>query len=147
MRAVFSGIDTRGESISLLVSNEGRRTGALNRVGLAVDYGPNRSVEIYPHTKDNAAVFVEPEKTVGVILFFADAQIDWSPTDASKDLASIGKGVDSPELAMSKSTVYVRFVNSDGRISNSKLELTQHSLVFPIFRRLLQKAVSAGLPN
>ena len=44
----------------------------FRRVGLAVDYGPNRSVEIYPRTKDDAKIFVEPEKTVGVTVFFAD---------------------------------------------------------------------------
>src|SRR5262249_10094063 len=114
LSGVFAGISTSGETISMLFSNSGRRTGAINRINVAVKYNDGRAFSIYPPTKEDAAIFVDPGKTVGTEFYFAKARSYWTPEIAKKDLISLGGDVNRPLFKGMDCRVYVRGVNADG---------------------------------
>jgi hypothetical protein len=138
MRANFSGADPDGKTISVLVSNDGRRTGAVNRLALTVDFGDHRGMNIEPRTKDDTAIFVDPEKTIGVTFYFANATIQMKSADSIKDLSSAA--IAEERLLKSTTTIWVRFVDSTGHVSDQPLSLSNSGLssdfLIPIFRHL-----------
>jgi hypothetical protein len=146
LSAVFAGISASGETISMLLSNGGRRAGAINKITVAVTYGPDpgREFSILPHTKDDAAIFVNPGETKGAEFLFAQAESYWKPEAAKNDLASLGhfnKG-QSP-LTDARCEVRVSGVNADGSAYQSVKALSSCVQdAFPLFRKLADDAAA-----
>lgn len=147
LTGVFAGISTSGETISMLFSNSGRRTGAINRIWVTVTYPKSpeiRSFSIYPHTKDDGAIFVGPGKTLGTQFLFANSRMHWQPKIAEKeDFSSLGSDFGWTLWGDTDCKVWVKGVNADGSPFNSKLDMGCQNGAFQMFRKLLEDASPA----
>jgi hypothetical protein len=135
LESEFVGISQSSRMLSMLFSNSGRRTGAINNVRVFVTWGSDaRSFTIDPETKDDGATFIEPGKTVGQELIFDGARIHWEPAEAAADL----KELDGKLLLQAKCQVIVRGVNSDGSEYMQRKDFSCIRYGLQIFRRLVQ---------
>jgi hypothetical protein len=99
----------------MLFSNEGKRTGSIGQLRIIVDYGNgDRHFMIDPHTDDDAAIFVEAEKTIGAKLLFMGGRIHWDPDNASDDLEALVSRPEVMNLNDVSCYLYVHGFNSDG---------------------------------
>ena len=145
LTSVFSNVSTSGETLSMLLSNSGRRTGVVNRVNVAIIYGVNRKeFSIFPTTKDDTAIAIEPGKTVLANFLFDGARSYWTPDVARNDLFELGSDVARDLLKDAECSVWVRGVNSDGSSYKANVVMGCQDHAFQMFRRLLAQAAAAS---
>jgi hypothetical protein len=142
LSAVFAGISTSGETVSMLFSNRGRRTGAISRVWISVVYREQNEIRlfsIYPHTKDDGAIYVEPGKTLGAEFFFSNSQVHWRPKNAAaEDLQKLVSGFFI--LRDAECTISAAGINADGSPFDTKLKFDCTNQAFQMFRKILNNA-------
>jgi hypothetical protein len=128
----------------------GRQAGAVNRVEVSVEYRPpenQRTFSIYPHAKDDGAIFIEPGQTTGVSFLFKDAQFYGAPQTAKNHIQSPGGDVARPLLKGAKCQVWVRGVNSESTTFHMHLEIVCQDQAFQMFRRLLADSGDRTVPG
>ncbi|WP_426424177.1 hypothetical protein [Bradyrhizobium genosp. A] len=146
LSGVFAGISTSGETVSMLFSNGGRRTGAINRINIVFLY-ERKELSIYPTTRDDAAIFIAPGQTVGAEFFFANARTYWTPPMAKNDLPSLGGDVERPLYREAECKVWIRGVNADGSVVHENTPFTCQDNAFQLFRKLLADEMQQRTPQ
>jgi hypothetical protein len=144
LQGVFAGISTSGDSLSMLFSNRGRRAGVINRVEVSVEYGEGKGFATYPHTEDDAAISIEPDKTILAVFLFKDAHSDWMPDSAKADLPSLGGDHNRPLLRHARCRVWARGVDADGSPYYTDMSIGCQDHAFQMFRRMLADEVSGA---
>jgi hypothetical protein len=145
--AVFAGISTGGDAINLLFNNSGRRTGAINKVGVITKYADGKQeFSIFPRTKDDAAIFVGPGETKGAEFLFAKAETHWKdPATAKNDLTSLGSYKDLSLMKGLACSVSVSGVNADETKYTQSITINCLTDALSLFHKQLTDADSSDV--
>jgi predicted nucleic acid-binding Zn ribbon protein len=147
MSGVFAGISTSGETLSMLFNNDGKRAGAINRLWFTVLYKKDKEIRnfsIYPHTKGDGALYLQPGKTTPADFIFANSVSHWGPQEKNAE--------DLPMLALpdfwewnateknATCTVRLSGINADGSEFKDKRDVSCTGQAYQMFRKLVGHA-------
>ena len=144
MSGVFAGISTSGETLSMLFNNDGKRTGAINRLWFTVVYKKGdeiRTFAIYPHTKSDGDIYVQPGKTTPTEFLFANSVSHWGPQEGNaEDLPKLASlefwTMDDASEKNTICTVWLSGVNADGSEFHDKRDVSCRTQAYQMFRKL-----------